>query len=100
MQLGRIMGTVVATQQASTAEGWTLLVVGHLTDKNELNGKFSVAVDVLGAGDGEVVLLTAGSAARQHQTTAARPCDAIIMAIVDTWAVEDEVRYLKSEALT
>lgn len=100
MQLGRIMGTVVATQRASTADGWSLRVVGHLTDQNELNGKFSVAVDVLGAGEGEVVLLTAGSAARQHEDTAARPCDAIIMAIVDTWAVGDDVRYLKSEVVT
>ena len=98
MQLGRVMGTVVATQRASTAEGWALRVVGHLNDQNKLNGKFSVAVDVLGAGEDEIVLLTAGSAARQHPDTAARPCDSIIMAIVDTWAVGDDVRYLKSES--
>lgn len=98
MQLGRVMGTVVATRRTSTAEGWTLRVVGHLNDKNELNGKFSIAVDALGADEGEIVLLTAGSAARQHELTAARPCDSIIMAIVDTWAVGSEVRYLKSTA--
>ena len=96
MQLGRVMGTVVATSRTSTAEGWTLRVVGHLNDKNELNGKFSIAVDVLGAGEGEVVMLTAGSAARQHQLTAARPCDSIIMAIVDTWTVGSDVRFQKS----
>jgi microcompartment protein CcmK/EutM len=95
MQLGRVMGTVVATQRTQTAEGWTLRVVGHLDDYNQLTGKFTVAVDVLGADNGEVVLITAGSAARQTKITASRPCDAVIMAIVDTWALGNEVRYVK-----
>lgn len=46
-----------------------------------------VAVDAVGAGVGEVVLYATGSAARQTRMTHERPCDAVIMAIVDTWEV-------------
>ncbi|MCI0711526.1 MAG: EutN/CcmL family microcompartment protein [Chloroflexi bacterium] len=95
MQLGRVMGTVVATRRTNSAEGWTFRVVGFVNQHNQLTGQYAIAVDAVGAADGEIVLLTSGSAARQNALTAARPCDAIIMAIVDTWAVHDEVRYTK-----
>jgi microcompartment protein CcmK/EutM len=95
MQLGQVMGTVVATRRTNSAEGWAFRVVGYLNQHNELVGQYVIAVDAVGAADGEIVLITTGSAARQNELTAARPCDAIIMAIVDTWAVHDEVRYTK-----
>ena len=95
MQLGQVLGTVVATQRTNSAEGWTLRIVEYLNQHNQPTGKFVIAVDSVGASDGEVVLVTTGSAARQNELTAARPCDAIIMAIVDTWAVHNEVRYTK-----
>jgi microcompartment protein CcmK/EutM len=98
MQLGRVMGTVVSTRRTSTAEGWTLRVVGHLDSANHLTGKYTIAVDVVGAQAGEVVLFSTGSAARQNKHTAARPCDAIIMAIVDTWTVGDSIAYQKQSA--
>jgi microcompartment protein CcmK/EutM len=44
---------------------------------------------------GEVVLYATGSSARQTRLTKDRPCDAVIMAIVDTWEVGGEVRYRK-----
>ena len=54
----------------------------------------SVAVAV-GSGVGETVLYATGSSARQTTVTDKRPCDAVIMAIVDTWEVDGEVRYQK-----
>ena len=52
-------------------------------------------VDAVGAGVGEMVLYATGSSARQTKATEARPCDAVIMAIVDSWEIEGESRYMK-----
>jgi ethanolamine utilization protein EutN/carbon dioxide concentrating mechanism protein CcmL len=54
-----------------------------------------VAVDAVGAGVGEVVMYASGSSARQTKVTDQRPCDAVIMAIVDTWEVDGHIRYHK-----
>jgi microcompartment protein CcmK/EutM len=53
-------------------------------------------VDVVGARDGDYVLLTSGSAARQTHLTDGAPVDAIVMAIIDTWQVEGIVQYTRS----
>jgi ethanolamine utilization protein EutN/carbon dioxide concentrating mechanism protein CcmL len=50
----------------------------------------------VGAGVGEVVLFATGSSARQTQSTKDRPCDAVVMAIVDTWELDDRRVYDKS----
>jgi microcompartment protein CcmK/EutM len=66
-------------------EGWKLLVVRQLDAENREVGGYVVAADAVGAGVGEVVLYATGSSARQTEMTRDRPCDAVIMAIVDTW---------------
>ncbi len=55
-----------------------------------------MAADAVGAGLGEVVLYASGSSARQTRLTDKRPCDAVIMAIVDTLEVDGEVKYDKA----
>jgi microcompartment protein CcmK/EutM len=95
MQIARVIGTVVSTRRDPATEGWSLLVVEHLDVQNQPTGKFTVAVDAIGVGPDEVVMFTSGSAARQTNLTAARPCDAVIMAVVDTWEIEGETVYLK-----
>jgi microcompartment protein CcmK/EutM len=95
MQLARVIGTVVATRRASSAEGWSMRVVEYVDSQNQPTGKYTVAVDALGVAPDEVVMVTSGSAARQTQLTAARPCDAIIMAVVDLWEIEGQVAYRK-----
>jgi microcompartment protein CcmK/EutM len=57
-----------------------------------------VAADAVGAGLGEVVLFATGSAARQTKRTHERPCDGVIMAIVDLLEVDGQVTYDKSES--
>ena len=57
-----------------------------------------VAVDSVGAGEGDVVLWASGSSARQTEGTRDRPCDAVVMAIVDSWEVDGETRYRKTPA--
>ena len=95
MLLGRVTGTVVASQKEPLMEGLTLLMVRQLGVDNTETGGYVVAVDAVGAGVGEVVMYASGSSARQTGVTQNRPCDAVIMAIVDTWDVDGETAYVK-----
>ena len=54
-----------------------------------------VAVDSVGAGPGDMILYATGSSARQTNLTEGRPCDAVIMAIVDSWDLGGENVYEK-----
>jgi microcompartment protein CcmK/EutM len=95
MLLGRIAGTVVASHKEPLMEGWRLLVVQQLGADNKPTGGYVVGVDAVGAGVGEVVLYASGSSARQTEVTKDRPCDAVIMAIVDTWEIGGDEIYRK-----
>ncbi|CAB1254083.1 putative carboxysome-like ethanolaminosome structural protein, ethanolamine utilization protein [Ruminococcaceae bacterium BL-6] len=81
----RITGTVVCTQKAEGLVGLKMQIVqplNLLTMKED--GTPFVAVDAVGAGDGEIVLVVSGSSARQTALTGNRPVDATVTAIVDT----------------
>ena len=95
MLLGRVTGTVVATRKEPLAEGWKLLVVRQLDAEDKETGGYVVAADAVGAGVGEVVLYASGSSARNTAMTKDKPCDAVIMAIVDQWEVGGEEIYRK-----
>ncbi len=84
MHLGRVAGTLVASQKEELLEGMKFLVVRQLGVDNEETGSYVVAVDAVGAGVDEVVMYASGSSARQTVLTKDKPCDAVIMAIVDT----------------
>ena len=86
MQLGRVAGTLVASRKEALMSGLKFLVVRQIDEGNRETGGYVVAVDAVGAGPGEVVLYASGSSARQTEITKGRPCDAVIMAIVDSWA--------------
>ena len=76
-------------------DGLTFLVVRLLDVDNNDTGGFVVAADAVGAGVSEVVLVATGSSARQTEATRDRPCDAVIMAIVDTWELGGSEVYRK-----
>jgi len=95
MLLARVAGTLVATDKEPTLEGLSFRVLSQLNVENEETGSYVVAVDAIGAGVGEVVMYATGSSARQTIATDGRPCDAVIMAIVDTWEVDGEEKYHK-----
>ena len=95
MLLGRVAGTLVASNKEPSMEGLKFLVVRYLDVENEDTGSFVVAADAVGAGVGEVVMVATGSSARQTESTRDRPCDAVIMAIVDTWEVGGEEKFHK-----
>ena len=95
MLLGRVTGTVVASQKEPLMEGLTFLLVRQLAVDNTEANNYVVAVDSVGAGVGEVVMYASGSSARQTSVTQNKPCDAVVMAIVDTWEIDGETVYRK-----
>ena len=95
MLLGRVVGTLVASRKEATLEGLKFLVIRQIdVDESDTSG-YVVAADAVGAGVGEVVMYATGSSARQTAYTRDRPCDAVVMAIVDTWEVGGDVKYVK-----
>jgi microcompartment protein CcmK/EutM len=96
MLLGKVVGTLVATRKEPTLDGLKFLVLKQLDIEGRETGGYRVAADVVGAGLGEVVLYATGSSARQTKQTDKRPCDAVIMAIVDTLEVDGVVKYEKA----
>ena len=97
MLLARVVGTVVASRKEPSLEGLKFLLLRQITADGGDTSNFVVASDAVGAGVGEVVLYATGSSARQTKFTDKRPCDGVIMAIVDTLEVDGTVTYDKAK---
>jgi ethanolamine utilization protein EutN len=89
MQLGRVIGTLVATQKHPTFEGATLLLVQPVNPDSTPKGTAVLAVDGVGAGVHEMVLIVMeGRAAGEAMQKKAAPVDAAVIGIVDRVDVE------------
>lgn len=97
MFLGKVIGTVWSTKKDENLVGAKFLIVRELDLKLKEKERFVVAVDSVGAGDGEVVLVASGSSSRMTLITKDKPVDAVIMAIVDKLDVA--VKMLQEENL-
>jgi microcompartment protein CcmK/EutM len=95
MTLGKVTGTVVATRKDPKLVGGKLLIVQDVDLDGNILEKYSVAVDAVGAGVGELVLTASGSSARMTDVTKDKPVDSVIMAIVDTLEVHGKILYQK-----
>jgi len=95
MILAKVVGTVVSTRKEETLEGLKFLILQQVGLDKNLKPEFVVAADAVGAGINEIVLYATGSSARQTIKTDQRPCDAVVMAIVDNWEVDGEIQYKK-----
>ena len=95
MQLAKVVGTVVSTKKETSLDGLRLMLVRPVDEEGKPTGQHLVAADAVGAGPEEIVLIAAGSSARQTRATDTRPVDAVIMAIVDSWTVGEVVKYKK-----
>jgi microcompartment protein CcmK/EutM len=89
MIIGRILGTVVATRKDERLQGAKLLLVRPITLQGEDENNYLVAVDTVGAGFREKVLVVSGSSARLAEGMKDRPVDAAIIGIIDTVEVTD-----------
>lgn len=85
MELGRVVGTVVSSMKVEGLIGEKLLMVQGLNlTTMEPEGAVTVAVDTVGAGESETILLVKGSSARLTVSTDKKPVDAAIIGIVDS----------------
>ncbi|MBP3918737.1 MAG: EutN/CcmL family microcompartment protein [Clostridia bacterium] len=84
MIIGKVIGSVVATRKNEKLIGSKFLIIESLKDmKQDETGDKFVAVDVIGAGIGDVVMVARGSAARLACDRQDAPCDAAVVGIID-----------------
>ena len=95
MLLARVPGTVVASRKEPRLDGLKFLLLEQIDVDNKPTGGYVVAADAVGAGVDEIVMYASGSSARQTEYTHERPCDAVVMAIVDSWEVGGDDQYVK-----
>ncbi len=85
MIIGKVKGSVVSTNKSETLHGLKLLIIVPIDlDTMEEKGAPVVAIDAVGAGEGEVVMLCSGSSSRQTSFTNNKPSDLAIVAIIDS----------------
>lgn len=83
MIIARVIGTVWATRKDDRLNGLKFQIVRPVDLNYKDRDGYLVAIDAVGAGVGEVVMVVQGSSARQTKTTENKPVDATIMAIID-----------------
>jgi ethanolamine utilization protein EutN/carbon dioxide concentrating mechanism protein CcmL len=95
MILAKVLGTVVSTRKDRGLSGLKLLLAREVDAAFQPAGAQVVAVDAVGAGEGEIVLVAAGSSARLTEVTRDRPVDHVICGIVDAVEREGQDVYVK-----
>lgn len=84
MMLANVVGNVWATRKDETLTGYKLLVVQPVDAEGQPYGHVMVAADRIGAGSGEMVLITQGSSARRAVEGDKVAIDAVVVGIIDT----------------
>ena len=103
MFIAKVTGSVVSTQKVDTMVGYKLLIVEPYRLEAEqrqsltTTGRTFVAVDTLGAGRGDFVLITQGSSARMTEETKKLPIDCVIVGIVDQVHVDEAAVYKRED---
>jgi microcompartment protein CcmK/EutM len=96
MILGKVIGTVVASQKSDKLTGNKFLLLEKI-DPSTMQGKndYIVAIDAVGAGTNEIVFYASGSCGRYTEATFGKPSDATITAIVDYIEIDGSYVYEK-----
>jgi ethanolamine utilization protein EutN len=82
MLKGQVISNIVSTRKQPALVGSKFLEI-RLIENNQMTDKFIIAVDSVGAGIGEIVLITTGSGARLALHNKETPTDAVVVGIVD-----------------
>jgi len=85
MQMGKVVGNLVSTQKDESLVGKKLMIVSIINSDGSGTGREEVAVDTVGAGIGEYVLLTRGASARKIFSSSAEAVDNSIIGIIDSF---------------
>ncbi|OGR80771.1 MAG: ethanolamine utilization protein EutN [Elusimicrobia bacterium RIFCSPLOWO2_02_FULL_39_32] len=97
MVFARVIGNVVCTRKDEKLVGTKLLLVQPVDTEGAAKGNALVAVDVVGSGEGELVLIVQGSSARQTRATEGNPVDCSIFAVVDYIEKDGKIVFSKKE---
>lgn len=103
MFVAKVTGSVVATQKVEELVGSKLMVVEPFRLEAEkrksltTTGRTFIAIDTIGAGVGDFVLIVQGSSSRLTEQTKGMPVDALIIGIVDNVHVDDECVFDRTE---
>ncbi len=96
MIIARVIGSAVSTAKSDRLKARKLLIVQEATAKNELvSVPPFVAVDAVGAGSGELVLVSMGSGGRYTEFTEEAPADATIVGILDSLEIDGATTFRK-----
>ena len=95
MNLGMIVGTVVCTRRSDGISGPRYLLVDKSNTRGETKGDYVVALDMVGAGPGELVMIAEGSPSRETPLTVNKPVDALVVGIIDLIDQHDQIVYRK-----
>ena len=101
MFVAKVTGSMIATQKVDSMVGQRLLVVepyrldAKTRDRLVTTGRTFVAVDTVGAGEGEFVLICQGSSARLTPETKNLPVDTVVIGIVDSVHIDRGCVYAK-----
>lgn len=91
MIIGKVAGTVVATRKSENLVGMKFLVVQKYKMDGTPTADYVVALDAVGAGAEEMVMVVSGSSARLTSRTEGKPTDATIIGIIDTIQLREPV---------
>jgi len=97
MQIAQVLGTVVSTQKLDTMQGVKLLVVQFVAANGELEARYEVAADRVGAGIGEWVLISRRAIAADPDGRERVPIDALVVGIIDTVSTRTGLTYSKKD---
>ena len=95
MIVAKVMGTAVASIKHDTLKTTKLLLVQAADASGKPDGALLLAVDLVGAGDGELVIVSQGSSARAVTGQNASPVDAAIVGILDSLRFDGVISYRK-----
>lgn len=95
MIIATVVGTIVSTRRADGITSTRYLLVDQCDQQAQRKNDYFVALDLIGAKNGEVVLVSQGSPCRQTPVTENKPMDAVIVGIVDLIDVHGNVTYAK-----
>ncbi len=96
MRIAKVVGMAVATIKDRRLEGGKLLLVAPADPAGQAQALPFIALDVVGAGDGELVFVVEGSSARTAAGDANHPVDAVIVGILDSLRHDGQMTYIKS----
>lgn len=95
MILGKIVGTVVSDIRNDGIAGARYLLIDKCNQRGEKKNDIIVALDLVGAGYDELVMIAEGSSARETEITLNKPMNAIVVGIIDLIDEMGQVVYKK-----